>query len=208
MRRCQLMILLLLLPFYGCAPIFSEFQSAKTVGEEKAEITPGISPVFISHDSGSELAQTTFGVQAAYGIAPRADIRMRLEAITIGKRFDGLGDYFAWGFGPKIALLPEHIAFYLPVGFGFGKGLNTSDTFETQPTLLLTHTFSDELEINVSGKYIVQFDTSRENLWAFNLGLGLLGGPAIFRPEAGILLNPGEENYFFHVGAGWTIGLN
>lgn len=58
----------------SCATIYSEFQSAKTVGEGNSEFTPTVSGVAYFENNESGYAQTNVGFQYAYGISDEFDI--------------------------------------------------------------------------------------------------------------------------------------
>ena len=70
----------------------------------------------------------------------------------------------------------------------------------------MTSTHGGVLELNASVKYILTFAKGRDDLMAFNIGLGLspdLERYAI-RPEAGLLIDPGEGSYYWHFSVGFS----
>jgi hypothetical protein len=119
----------------SCAPVFSELQSARMVGNNKLEITPLFSTVAGVDSSSATHLQNEFGVQAIYGISDRIDFRLRAEVIS----YQG-NDYFdsgvVIGFGPKISFVTDKVALSLP--FGIGIDGNFLDELEFQPSLFLT----------------------------------------------------------------------
>jgi hypothetical protein len=185
----------------GCAPPFSELQSAKLVDEGEFEIGGHYSAVSWRYEDEGEKVQDNIGVQLAYGLAETMNLRFRYEYINV----DDL-DVTAHviGFGPKFSLARDVIAFYVPVGFATGEDINTEDSWQLHPTVILTATQSQLLELNASVKYILTFAEDHDDLMAFNLGLGLspdLEKYAI-RPEGGLLINPGEDGYYWHFSVG------
>lgn len=189
----------------SCATIFNEFQGAKTVGKDNYEITPTVSAVSFRQDNESTYTQTNAGFQLAYGLTETVDFRVRYEMIFPDVDDVNIGDFNVLGIAPKVAIIPDKLAYYMPIGFAFGKDIETKDTFEVQPTLLFTQTLSDQFDINLSGKYIVPLRDESENLVAFNMSFGILGEPIKIRPAAGILFNPGEEGIFIDLGLGVSI---
>jgi len=211
MKKSPLIILIILfiglqLLFQsGCAPVFSELQSARTVGNGNAEFTPGYSSVsFTEDDGGTQYVQKHIGLQAAYGLAENIDLRLRYEYLWAN------GEDFkvnVLGFGPKISVLKNRIALYAPVGFAWGEEIGeSSETWQFHPTVLFTIPVVDRLDINPSFKMIIPFRKERDNLIAFNLGVGLkLNEKLILRPEYGVLFNPGEEGRFGQFSIGLSI---
>jgi hypothetical protein len=188
----------------ACAPVFSDLQSAKLVGKGKVEVTPGFSSVSFSGEEDSGHVQNHAGLQVATGVHDKVDLRVRYERVMVE---DGPG-INVLGFGPKVQLLKDHIAAYLPVGFAFGGDIETGKTWAVHPTLLLSGQVHPNVEVNGSAKYLVPLhEEGGDNLLAFNVGLGL--GPAqgrwALRPEFGMLFNPGEEGHFNQFSIGLSI---
>jgi hypothetical protein len=186
----------------ACAPPFADMQSARLAGPKRVELTPGYSSVSFSEDGETEKVQDHFGLQVATGISDRVDLRARFERISVDD--DGVN---VIGAGPKVALLPERLALYVPVGFAFGSDIDSGDTWQVHPTLLGTVPLvADRLELNTSGKVLVPISSSvAETLVAFNMGLGIGDlSRIVVRPEVGFLFNPGESGHYRH----FTIGLS
>ena len=175
----------------GCAPVFSDLQSAKLVGRDQVEVTPGYTGVF----SEGEHVQDEFGLQFATGLADRVDLRVRYTHV------EGVN---VVGLGPKVSLLKDRIAVAVPVGFAFGSDVQSSKTWQIHPTLLLTAPVDRHVELNVSGKVLVPFSDSDTTV-AFNVGLGLgnLERWAI-RPEFGMLFDPGQSGHYTQFSIGFT----
>lgn len=194
----------------SCAPVFSDLQSARTAGKGGVEVTPSYSSVSMNSDGSTEAVQNHFGVQAAYGITPKIDLRLRYEFIGFKDEEwrDELGNFHIWGFGPKFNLLPDKISLFVPVG-GI---LNTEDSdgsnLELQPTVLLTYPmFNNMIDLNLSAKYIIFLSDGGDGNWiAVNFGLALGKDVTNFaiRPEYGILFSPGDEGSYRHFSIGLT----
>jgi hypothetical protein len=190
--------------FVGCAPTFSELQSAKLVGKDQLEVTPYYSSTVYHETSDSEKAQNHFGVQAAIGLLENLDFRLRYEQI---KTSDGSFDVHVFGAGPKFAFIKDYLAGYFPVGFGFGDDVVPSETWQIHPTLLATFPFGDFLEFNPSTKVMIPFRDNQEIRFALNFGVGLstnLNKWSI-RPEYGFLFQPGASGNFQHFSIGLTL---
>ena len=195
----------------GCAPPFSELQSAKLVDEGDFEIAGHYSAVSLhleiedgDKDGGEDgRIQDDIGLQLAYGLTETMNLRFRYEYIDAG---DSLIIAHAIGFGPKFSLAEDVIALYVPIGFALGDDVKTEDTWQLHPTILLTSTHGDVLELNASVKYILTFAEGRDDLMAFNLGLGLSSDLERYaiRPEGGLLIDPGEDSYYWHFSIGFS----
>jgi hypothetical protein len=181
----------------GCVPVFSDLQSAKLVGKGRVEATPSFSSV-----SGS--VQNQAGLQLATGVHDKVDLRVRYERVMVEDE-PGVN---VLGFGPKIQLVKNYAALYVPVGFAFGGGVDSNETWAVHPTLLLTGQVHPEVEVNWAAKYLVPLsEEGGDNLLAFNLGLGL-GPPKgrwTLRPEVGWLINPGEEGHYTQFSIGLSV---
>lgn len=189
----------------GCAQPFSDLQSAKLVGEGRVEVTGSYSSVSFT-DGDTEKVQDNVGFHVATGVSDRADIRVRYERIELDDS-DGAG-VNVLGLGPKFVVGEDHSAFFIPVGFAFGGDIETSETWEIHPTLLVTGVASDNVELNGSGKLLIPLSSDgRDVLLAFNVGAGLSSNLDAWalRPEVGILVNPGEDGFFHHLSLGLTV---
>jgi hypothetical protein len=194
----------------GCAPVFSDLQSARLAGQGRVELTPSASFVDFS-DEGTNHIQDQFGVQVATGVHERVDLRFRYEQIRVaGEEWDDAppADLHVnvVGFGPKLSLVKDRLALAVPAGFAFGGDIESGETWEIQPTLIGTLPITRHLELTLAGKYIIPLTADDgDNLVALNLGLGAgkLDRWAV-RPEIGFLWNPGEEGHFRHLSLGFS----
>lgn len=198
----------------SCAPVFSDMQSARTVGKNRVEITPSYSKNKFTYENQTENIQTNYGVQTAYGITNGIDIRARYEYIKLDymNSFGVLGSdnhTQIFAIGPKFRLIKEYVAFYLPAGRAFGE--YTENSWQVHPTLLFTiPAMKNKLDINSSIKYLVPLSSDiNNNLMAFNFGLALSNNLQrwAIRPEYGILINPGGDGYFSHLSLGLSFAF-
>jgi hypothetical protein len=193
----------------GCAPVFSDLQSARLAGPGVVEVTPGASTVHFSDGGPSTHVQDHYGIQVATGVQDRVDLRVRYERIVLDAGAEAEGGVNVLGFGPKLGLVRDRLALAVPVGFAFGGGVDSGQTWEAQPTLLGTLAAGRVVEITAAAKYIVPLGAEgADDLVALNIGLGL--GPRdrwLFRPEIGFLWNPGEDGAFYHGSLGLTFLL-
>lgn len=153
--------IILILPFFflfqNCVPVFSDLQSARTVGAGQVEVTP-----FGTFNE----AQNEFGANIAIGLSSNIDLRARYEYVSVGEG-EGTG---VFGFGPKFGIIPGRIAAFLPVGNALNK--EYSDNWQFQPTLLLTQPIvKDKFEATLSPKYLIYFCDSCGGFFATNLGI-------------------------------------
>jgi hypothetical protein len=208
-KRVKRLLVVLMGPLGGalaavaCAPVFSDFQSAKLVGPGRVELTPSASRVSFSGEDGGRV-QDEYGVQVGAGVLDRLDLRAGYVRMQVA---DGGGGINAVGFGPKIGLVKDRVALAVPVGFAFGQDVEIGKTWTVHPTLLLTQPVVPRLEVNASVKGLIPLSKDGgDTLVAVNLGLALgdLERWAI-RPEIGFLFNPGESGHFTHLGLGFTV---
>jgi len=186
----------------SCAPVFSEMQSASTVGEGKMDGTVSYSSVRFSSEDGSDHVQNHADVQFAYGFSENLDLRGRYSSIWVPDEDIRLN---LLGFGPKFNFIKDRLSAYLPVGFAFGEGIESSETFQIHPTILGSFPIIDKLEVNPSFKVLVPISGEGESLVAVNLGFGIdIARGVTIRPEYGLLFNPGEDGRFSHFGLGLT----
>jgi hypothetical protein len=169
------------------------------------EVSGHYSAVSFADDAESSKVQDNLGLQAAIGVGRLVDMRARYERISVNGEGEGTN---VLGIGPKVAFVEDRVAFHLPVGLAFGGGIESSDTWEMHPTILLTAPLDGKLEVNGSAKMLVPLTTGRgDPLVAFNVGLGISSDLTrwALRPEFGVMFNPGESGHFQHVSLGLTI---
>jgi hypothetical protein len=201
-----LILLMLVLAAYSCAPVFSELQSARMVGKGNFEASPHFTTTSAYDEDESGHVQNNYGLQAAYGISDKFDIRARYEYINLA---DDDGSTNIFGIGPKVSLMKDRIAAFLPVGFAFGGDVEGVDNFELLPTMLFTLPVGKYFEINPSVKSIIVLEDP-EFILAFNLGLGLSSNfnKYAIRPEYGICFKPGDEGHYGQFSIGISVYFN
>lgn len=190
----------------SCVPVFSELQSARTVGRNRVEFTPSYSGVTSRNGPDIEDVESHWGMQATYGITESIDLKVRYEAI-LPKR-DSATSIHVLGIGEKFSLVKDRLALSLSIGRALGEQYD--DTWQMHPGILFTWpAIKDKLDINLSSRYLVRF-SDPHNLLAFNFGFTIskkLHNWSI-RPEYGVLYNPGNKGHYSHVsmGASFTLG--
>jgi len=189
----------------SCAPVFSELQSARMVGKNKIEATPSISSINFSENGDSKGIQNHFGLQFAYGLSTKVDLRFRYEYIWM-KGSNSFGDGASvLAIGPKFSLIENKLAFNLPLGRALAQG--SGNTWQIHPTLLLTiPAIEKKMDINFSTKYLMTFCKNCDDLVALNLGFAISSNlnEWSIRPEYGLLINPGESGKFGQFSLGFT----
>lgn len=191
----------------GCAPIFSELQSARTVGKGNIELTPHFSSTDFYEQLAPNGVQNHLGLQVANGLSDRLDLRTRYEFVW-PKGFDLSSGTNVVSLGLKYGLAPDRVAIYLPVGRALGEG--SSQSWEIQPTLLFTQPIIPrELELTFAPKYVAVLCESCADLYAINLGLSV--GSDVrrwsIRPEYGLAFQEGDPDFFgqFSLGFSWNL---
>lgn len=201
-------IMTTLVPSACMIPTFSDMQSAKLAGPGRLEVTPGYSMVGSDDpEGGFEFSQNHYAIQVATGLAEGADLRVRYERLQMRGEDDGAN---VVAIGPKFAIVPDRLAINLPVGFGFGDGIDAIETLSTHPALIGTATLSPQVELTGAVKALVPLrNFDREVMVAANIGAGIstdLDRWAL-RPEIGFLKNPGDDGYGMQLSVGLTMYL-
>lgn len=207
--RLALLGPLLALAAPACAPVFSDLQSAKLVDKGHVEVTPSYSRVGLSvPDEDEGHIQDEFGVQMGVGVSDAVELRGRFAHVQVAN--DGPSVEVV-GVGPKVRLVKDRLAFYVPIGRAFGdegEGADFGETWQVHPTLLFTLPANRNFEVNASAKYLIPLNGGEEseNLLAFNLGFGVGADVDKFavRPEFGVLFNPGEDGHWYHFSLGFS----
>lgn len=190
----------------GCLPFLADQQSGRLLEPGKLEVTPSFSYVSFSAEGETEHVQNQFGLRAGYGLTQRTELRATYEHVSIVD-VDEDGDFNMLGVGAKFGLVPNRIAFYLPVGVVFGGELDSGDTWTTVPTVLATVVSSSTFELTPSLKAFIPLSgEDREVFLGFHLGAGISNDLSrwAFRPEVGVVRNPGEDGTTW----GWALGFS
>jgi hypothetical protein len=193
----------------GCAPVFSELQSARLTGRGAVELTPTATTTHFSGERESLKVQDELGLQLAAGVHDRVDLRVAYVRVDVD---DALAEDTAipgvnvLSFGPKVGLVKDRLALSVPVAFAFGEDIDSGESWVVQPTLIGTVPIARNLDAIAAGKVLYPFTAEDpETLVGLNLGLGL--GPPdrwVFRPEIGFLWDPGEGGHYWNLSAGFT----
>ncbi len=195
---------------FSCAPLSSDLQSARLVGKKRIEITPGYSSVQFAEkeaQTGEKKPQESsgklIGLQVAYGLSDKVDIRLRAEHFQF-REFSAN----VFSIGPKVSLVKDRVALYLPVWFVDFKPV------QLQPTLLLTFPIiKNKIEFNPSVKSILSvggYDAGTGLMIAVNGGLGIstdLSKWAI-RPEYSLVKDISKGSLYRSFSIGLSLNLS
>jgi hypothetical protein len=195
---------LLLLPTtLACAPVFTD---ARLVGKGRTEITPHLSGAGFADLGEAEHLVNNFGAQVLVGVHDRLDLGIGYVRAQAAGR-DGGGNIVE--FGPKLALVPDRVAFAVPVGFAFGDDGDVADSWHLIPTVLFTIPVDRRVDINPAFRVLIPTCDSCDVLLGVNVGAGIrfADDRAVLRPEFGILVNPGETGIIWQVGFGVSVRL-
>lgn len=188
----------------ACVPYVADQQNARMLPAGGFEVNGSFSTVSFSVEGESEHVQDQYGARVAYGISDRMELRATYERISIEDADEGLNMF---GAGLKFGLVPDQLAFFLPVGVVTGGDLEASDTWTLVPTLIGTWRASRIFELNPGVKAIYPFAAENPEVFlGFHLGAGIstdLDRWAL-RPEVGIVVNPGEDGRTL----GFTLGVS
>ncbi|MEO5601842.1 MAG: hypothetical protein ABIR06_13030 [Cyclobacteriaceae bacterium] len=209
-RRLVISILLnLVWLLSACAPLFSDMHSARLVGKKQFEITPGYSSVGAPQPEMKAGISNYLGIQAAYGLSDNVELRFRFEHSWLKKTFADEVDksnFNVIGIGPKISLVKDRLAVFLPIGLAAGS------LVEFQPTILGTiPILRNKIDFNPSVKHLLDLcDVCWQPLIAFNLGVGISSDITrwAIRPEYGLLYNLGQKGHFKSFSIGLSMNMS
>ena len=183
----------------GCAPMFSD---ARMLRPGQVEVTPSFSPAFVSAEGETEHLANDYSVRAQVGLTNRISVVGGYNRSQISFENPESYGYNTVAFGPKFSLVPDRVAFAMPVGFIWGDEIESSDTWQLHPTLLVTVPINERDDYNQAVRLLIQTCDNCETLIGFHAGFGVrTGRRLILRPEAAFFFNPGED------GMTWTFGL-
>jgi hypothetical protein len=204
--------------FSGCYS-YSAFQSARLLAPGEYSVSPAASFDTFRSGDHARWVMSNYGAQVAAGVGgmDKLNVTARYERMdgreyTIdgidsagipGQSFDQNYNYSEVGF--KFGLVPDHVAFTLPIGLMYGGDIDKpSDTWQVQPGLLLTGSVGPYVDVTLGSKMLVFFKSKVDNLVAFNLGAGVHAPDQKLSilPEAGMLFDPGEDGYYTYFGLG------
>jgi len=185
MNNCILKILFISffsIIIFDCAPITSEMQSAKTLGQSGMEISLNSGKISMQSESSDEEmdldidgeVQSNLGASFAYGITENIDLRARYENIETTAMPSEVA-FSMLSFGVKYGILEDQLALYVPYTIYSSDDDSTDAAKVISPALLYTHTFKDNYELTPSVQYILPVgDTADDNDpgLAYNLSFG------------------------------------
>lgn len=196
--------------FIRCAPLASEMQSARLVGKNHVEITPGYSSVQFAEekprtreDVVKESTGKVMGIQVAYGVSDKVDFRARVEQITFRNVTTTV-----FAIGPKVSLITNRVALYAPLWFVDFKPA------QVQPTVLFTLPIvRNNVEFNPSVKSILSvggYDPNNGFMVAVNTGLAISTNIRkwALRPEYSIVYDVKNSCYYRSFSIGLSIHLS
>ncbi len=188
----------ILLLTQGC--VFSSLQSARMLRKNTFEITPQFSAASSSFD----YSNSQIGLQLAYGINDKFNLRARYE-IMVDNEFSHVGYHFI-SLEPKFCIITDRMAFSIPYCMYLGENVDADEGMHIQPSFFLTFP-GKYVELNANTRALVFFQSEVSVLMGFNLGMGLSGNLEkwAIRPEIGILFNTnGESGSWSH----YSVGLS
>lgn len=193
-------ILMTMISFPACLPVYSEMQSARVVGKGKTEIAPHYT--FTEELRENEpMNQEHIAVQFAHGLSDRVDVRARVENVD-GHTIIGLGPKFQLDQKGKFAL-----------NLIGGASLESETSFQLHPSLIMSIPIvENSIEFTAAPKMIIPICSGCNSFYAtnFNLALGKDIRKLAIRPEYGFAFKPGDEDLIgqFSLGISATFGGN
>lgn len=220
----------------GCAPTFSEFQSADLVGEGNMAFTPYMSSTSsdVKNDSDGEdedIAlsddfQESKGILFAYGLNEKFDIHLKYESVEadvgfvdgtvmgagIKYQFHNNGKHRFSGLLP-ISQISQTVTFADISLDGDGGSMSETNKYTTiEPTLLGSSNVFKNIDLNYSAKMIVKVsgdDTEEDSGYALNFSSSIPVPKLDYLkviPEYGIFKT--GDHTFNHSGIGLAFRLN
>ncbi|MDN3203646.1 sterol desaturase family protein [Algoriphagus sediminis] len=181
----------------SCVPVFSDLQSARTLGSGGVEATPYYT------NTGNEVSH--LGFNFGVGLSESVDIRGKLDHNWYGNS-EERENLTVLGIGPKISLVPNRLSFFIPAGRALGSRAN--ETWEIHPTIFYSQPLIPErLELTVSPKWINYLCEDCGSSFATNLGLayGKDLNKSALRIEYGRILAGGSVG---QLSIGYSFNLN
>lgn len=210
-NQSKVLLFALVVVFTGCAPVFSELQNARTVGEGNFELTPGYSSYNLIRDNGEKhkKVQENVSIQGAYGITSRWDLRFRsdyswTDDISFNTYKEG---FFTYSFGPKYSIIENWFSVYLPFSSDLDEDIDNGSHLD--PTVLFTVPSlgkKESLDLNLSSKYMIPlFGSGRDDMIGINFGVSVSGNLKrwALMPEYGLLYNPSDKGHFSQLSLGF-----
>lgn len=137
----------LLLPLCNCF-VFSNFQSARLLSKNQTEIQPVATVVDDLTSSSPNRIRIFFaGLQAGYGFS--SDFNLRARFLYAHDRWDSSSSYIE--LEPKFSVIPDHLAFSVPVGYYF------SQVVQVMPSYIFTIPLSKRISFTSAPRVLAGF---------------------------------------------------
>src|SRR4051812_28457429 len=115
-----LLPLLMLSGFYSCTsllPVNSHFENAATLKKDNVDVSGSYSRYYQEGFGRTEKTNDEYGLRVGIGLSNQFDLKFQYDHLVFSPNFDHSlfrANYI--GLIPKIAILPEHLSFMMPVG--------------------------------------------------------------------------------------------
>ncbi len=194
---------------FRCSPFVCDMQSASLAGKHKVEVTPGLSSIQFAEETKPNLEKTKestgqlAGMQVAYGLTDKLDIRVRVEHFQYRNE-----SVILYSVGTKFMLKKDHIALFTPIWFIGGTPVST------QPTLLFSIPIvKNKIEFNPSVKTIISLGgyaptTGILTAWKVGLAISTDLSKWAIRPEYGVVYNMSEKSQYSNYSIGLSLNLS
>jgi len=182
--------------------LFTDQQSGSVLKPKQVEVGAAFGYVRLYLFGESGHVWDVYGANFGVGVAERVELRIRYGYLDVSG--EGINASVV-SVGPKINVWKNILAIIVPIEAAFGKTVDTSETWNIQPGLIASIPVGKVLEITPSAKAFIQMQKGTDTLVAANLGLGIFptaGKNLVFRPEVGVLFNPGNPGTYLQFGVG------
>lgn len=186
--------------FASCvAPLNTSYESARMLGKGETELTGSYTHYTVSSEGESDAINNNYGVRLGFGFNDIFNLKLRYERLAPTSE-DASGVNYI-DIAPKFQIVKGKIAGTLPLGLYFD---GDDSEFVLSPKFIFTYPANDKFEVSLATKADI-FPGDVDNVYlGFNLGLGIssdLNRWAI-RPEAGLMIDPGESGAYWAFGVG------
>ncbi len=148
----------------GCY-CFSNHQSARLLKPGQRELTPSFGKTSYTLENDRNDLGNQWGLEAALGTGPKMNLRARYSRFVFP---EGDSDYNFFSLGPKFGGPGGQFALELPFGTFFGEGLDAGQSFQIQPTALLTIPLSSRTDLTEHLK-LIWFPTEDNLLYSMGI---------------------------------------
>lgn len=176
----------------SCVPVFSDLQSARTLGKGQVEATPYYTITGLNNE---DKGASHFGGNIGVGLSDKIDIRAKYESNWLNEEENTAVTIL--GIGPKFSLIPDRLAFFLPAGAMLQEG--KLDFWQIHPTVFFTQPIvKDRLEFTVAPKYLLNICEDCSGNFATNFGLSASKDfkKYAWRAEYGRIISNGSVGQF------------